>query len=673
MNPAAFETDAAGYRQQFDRRGHPVNEDTARENRRLRRAQNEVLQVVGVVRSRYAKKRQLSRHHDLSDDELVDMVRDENLAGTIIRIVNPMVMDLSVWWLTAFRTRLVSFRSYLQPGLMHALRSERRVLGNTGFFLSGLAYNMLADEIREYRSWLIPPSSREIVSSFDPFWGSSAPTWTYRLLQRLKDFGLFAIEWPLRSRGTLQALGLIPFHESVSWCYLLPVLSTSPFISGDGPVDLSPSAQLVLLAAFVRSPLVASYILEQIREGIELCIYALLRSVVPRPDNPDQLSQDGRAEELENMIRSVSRFGVDIFGEHFVDSQWTWLSKLLAVFPTMPKLHEWCKLQFTQRRVRLDPAQRCDLLQASRLRYSELVRSNQRLPHAERMTDEVLRREAISQAFAEALIDPRGSLVNIHQWADEISSGDDASTATPPPEDLFSPDQLLDNIDSNDANSAAQEPPPPRSSFSPTGPLETLLEPTDLREVDIPPTASPPEPGISRVASLTQISNQPSSAPRPVRRPTELDDISHIASSIRSAAPAPQRPASSAPSPVIESEPSSHRVTLLSAFPADTLVRYSSTFLTSIILLPLDVYYTRRLAMAFLKSSPKNTASLGILSQDIGPLRPTTDIFSMSTLQLTQKVLLTFAIEALLKGSLWRSASKLCIYIGRRWFLWGVA
>jgi hypothetical protein len=602
------------------------------------------------------------------------MVRDENLVGTLIRTVNPMLMDVSVWWLTAFRSRLVAFRSYLQPGLMHALRSEQQLLGIPAFLLSGLGYTLIADEIREYRSWLIPPLTREIIPSIDPIWDQIAPDITYRALQRLKDFGLFATEWPLRARGTLQALGLISFQATVSWYHLLPILSTSPLFI-NGPADLSSSAQLSLIAAFFTSPLVVSYILEQIREGVELSMYALLRPMVPRPKQPDQISYEGRAEELESMVRSVSRFEVDIFGDQYMNSHQSWFAWLQSISPNLRHLVQRWKARLGLTGVHIDPSQRGDILQAARLRYTELVRYNQRLPRGQRMTDEVLRRDAILQAFAEALIDPRGSHVNIHQWADDILSGDDTSTATPDPENLFSPDQLIGNSDAARADSTDPAPAPARSSFSPMGALETLLEPTDLGGVNMPSPSSPPtpEPGLSRAASLTQMSNQPSLAPRPVRRPTELDeDISHIASSMRSAAPAREAQASGEESSV-EIELASQRVTLLSTFPADTLVRYSSTLLASLILLPLDVYYTRYLAMAFLRSSPRNNASLGVLFQDIGPLRPTTDILSISTLQLTQKVLLTFGFEALLKGVLWATTSNLCVYIGRKWFLWGVA
>lgn len=107
VDPHAFDNDASGYQQQFDNRGHPVNEATTRANRRLQRAQNEVLEVVGVVRHKYNDEKLRARRHDLSETKLTDLVNYENAIGTLFKALNPFAMDLGTWWITSFRSRLV--------------------------------------------------------------------------------------------------------------------------------------------------------------------------------------------------------------------------------------------------------------------------------------------------------------------------------------------------------------------------------------------------------------------------------------------------------------------------------------------------------------------------------------------------------------------------------------
>ena len=107
LNSHAFDNGAPGYVQQFDSRGHPVNESSERADKALRRAQNEVLRVVGVVRSKHDTDTKLARRHDLSDDELVDLVKLENFVGLAMREIFALGLDFGSWWAISFRSRLV--------------------------------------------------------------------------------------------------------------------------------------------------------------------------------------------------------------------------------------------------------------------------------------------------------------------------------------------------------------------------------------------------------------------------------------------------------------------------------------------------------------------------------------------------------------------------------------
>lgn len=414
----------------------------------------------------------------------------------------------------------------------------------------------------------------------------------------------------------------------------------------------------------------AAYLLEQVRESIEAGLYFLLQNALPRPSRADQLSLEGRVEELDN-LSIIPRFGYTSIPSPYADSRLPFYDQLMIAFPTCFKVLGWLTLRMS---FEIDSSDRNDILQASKIHYGALLRENQSRPVRDRRPDEELRRMAIAQAFSEAQIDPRGSHLNISQWADDISAADDISTATPDPDDLFlHNDAGLDDGATRTLSPSATGDLPAPNAFSPAVPLETLLEPTNIPEADRASSSAPhtPVPGLSRAVSLTQPFSQQGAPPRPVRRPTELDeDISAIASSLRSVAVPPGR--ASAPKQD-HLDLTTYRVTSLSTFPADTIAYYTSSFLTSIIMLPLDIYYTRRLATAFLESSVVNRARLQPIVSDIGPLRPTSSVFSMRTLQLGEKVLFTFGLEALVRILVSTAGTRLCLWLGQKWFLWGVA
>jgi hypothetical protein len=663
---SVFSTDVDGYQQQFDNRGHPINEDTIRSDRRMRRAQNEVLQVVGVTKSKHHQNQQLARRHSLSTQELVDKVHLENVVGLFANGLIRFPLELSTWWITSFRARLCTFRSYLEPGLMHSLLSGHRLLGRSTFFLSGLDYTLAADEIREFRHWLYPPLSRPISLPLDV-----TLSWAVTAREKLKDFGLFAIEWPIRVRGNLQALGLIPLQLDRPWHLLLSLLSTSPMIYLNDSSKISSHGTLAIFAALCSSPFVTAYLLEQVRVSLESGIYLLLRSYIPRSDIPDRISTEGAMKDVDMYLGYAPGLGLGLFERWPADGDLPFWSRIKAVFPNTARMFDWIASSRTH--TPIIPSERSDLLQASRERYTQLVRINNRLPQPERLPDDQLRREAISHAFSEALIDPRGSSVNIHQWADEIPNDDDDATTTPDTANLQSQIEIA-----RSTGQVASEALSGLTEFSPAVPLETLLEPANISEADMPPASSPsthepsepaPEPGITRAASLPHGLATMTTTRRPMRRPTELDeDISYIASSLRSPTQAADRGAI-APGWGLES----HRVTALSTFPAEILARFGSSLITSMILLPFEVYYMRQLAMTFLGSSAEVYIAKSPAALDIASLRPSMDIFSTTTLGLVRKVLLTFAVEAVLKGLMWSASAKLCMWTGRNYFLWGVA
>ena len=106
IGPHTHDANAAGYQQRFDDRGHPVNKTSDSADRRLRRAQNEVLKVIGVVEAEGNPVRR-DPWKVMSPDEVVDMIQWENVAGICIQELEFVPIELASWWISSFRNRLM--------------------------------------------------------------------------------------------------------------------------------------------------------------------------------------------------------------------------------------------------------------------------------------------------------------------------------------------------------------------------------------------------------------------------------------------------------------------------------------------------------------------------------------------------------------------------------------
>lgn len=106
FGPHTHDDDASGYVQQFDDRGHPRSQDSDMQNRRLRRAQNEILKLAGVVRSKHDPPK-VDEWKGLSDDDRKQLFVEENEYIKATRFFDHVFLDLSTSWVDAFRFRLM--------------------------------------------------------------------------------------------------------------------------------------------------------------------------------------------------------------------------------------------------------------------------------------------------------------------------------------------------------------------------------------------------------------------------------------------------------------------------------------------------------------------------------------------------------------------------------------
>ena len=106
MGPHTHDDDALGYVQQYNDRGHPTSKETELHNKRLRRAQNEVLKLAGVAKSRHDEPK-IDQWKDMNPESRENVVVEENEFMFFARPFNNLVLDLSTSWISNFRDRLM--------------------------------------------------------------------------------------------------------------------------------------------------------------------------------------------------------------------------------------------------------------------------------------------------------------------------------------------------------------------------------------------------------------------------------------------------------------------------------------------------------------------------------------------------------------------------------------
>lgn len=465
---------------------------------------------------------------------------------------------------------------------------------------------------------------------------------------------------------------MLPHSQVLSWKALLPFVGTSLVQLPRLPSAWTPKDVFPFAAATITSPVVLAYFCDGIRRAHEANLVAHTKEYVFRPNNPDELSESIAKEQPQTYLRPGLDFQQrNLRGPHFRES-------LRRSFPAIARILDIFRVRSPSTS---DAIWQNNIKQAAKLKYARLVREDMDAPDHLRHSDEHLRILALSQALADAQVESVGSEVNIREWADEIS------TATPDPDDLFVNNPLIGSDEPRQRRQSVHR--LNANSFVPVLPLDHLLAPlgsvdedADLPELPVTqpilgPLSAPPTPvpGLSRAPSLSQAPSRPTSrppaAPRPVRRPTELDeDISAIASSLQQEHQRQPQRSSRRPD---RTRGSPHRVTALSAFPADALSYFVGTFITSVLMLPLDVYVFRRVAMAFASSSDNMSSATAATVKDIMPLRPTLGIFSTNTLILGCNLAAAYALEGTVKTLVWSTCARLALWSGRGLFMWGAA
>lgn len=453
-----------------------------------------------------------------------------------------------------------------------------------------------------------------------------------------------------------------------------------------------------------------SYLLDRIRESLQSGLHAILRHHVPLPDEPDPLSDkyslSSTFQHDDELLRaSIPGFGWDVDAKRRYYGPKSFSESLRMAFPGLSTgLHAvigWPPPV----RPHLTPESEDALKKLCDLRYGVLWRENRQFTEAQRLPDLVVRRRAVEEALSRAGVDPVVDAISIDDWSSrwitDISNDD--STTTPDSQDLFPVAEV--NQDIPTSMPPTDETGVPRASamelptsnqrvaellnaernservsipvgistapfrpglpvhFQPTMPLQTLLLPHDPEGQALP---QPPTPGIRRALSLDR-------APlRPVRPPTDIG-VDTNSDTI----PFSNRPFDRAglPEDAIEEpdDPVQHRVTLLSNYPAEIFALHASTLLTSMLMLPFDIFYQRTLARTFLSSSRVTNLAARRIVDDVWPSRPWIGFSGMGAgvgCIFAGNLALTFGVQALVSSLVWLGVKRSVLHHGQG-FGWG--
>lgn len=535
----------------------------------------------------------------------------------------------------------------------------------------------------------------------------------------------FALEYPFHAFSVLQSLYLIPLQATPPLLAWIPFTVHSVIQLPPSPPDASMASMLSYAGKVITHPFILAYISDRVGHYLYRRVYFALRHSVVKPDRPDRISLQSVRDSLA--LSAEGAFSYE--STHSAPSKRRGLLPQIlrdTLKPLLPAfIWLWGRVLHSQRAplaVELSPDIEEELLVRSHIHYRDLLRHNRESDIELRRAPRTLRVMAIRAAFNDFNLDPDHSMVDIFELADEISfsAHSRTSTPTPEPEELPPAAEVMAGsgheahiqneegvtINSHDVqleahqpeadeergnphlNGAAEEdsevlgrsssPEVARESFQPSVTLDVLLEPvssdteeeprwrrpsTPLPGFSVPHSQGPgsPVPGINRAASL------PNTIPRPVRRPTDIDqDIGPAREELLNT----QRP----PSRLRDSE-GVYRVSILSNHAAETFTNSAASIVESIVLLPLHILFVRSVARDFLShlAGDQPTSRTAALLRDVWPL---SSGFRVRDLDLPDKALfwgnffMTIGMQGLVNFAIWATGTRITLRLGER-FGWG--
>ncbi|KAL8656909.1 MAG: hypothetical protein Q9226_002444 [Calogaya cf. arnoldii] len=302
----------APYIQQYDNRGYPQNRASRDLSSRSRRAQNDVLATVGVLRrppqvaqDTHHSRTQSAPSSVLSPQELIA----ENHLGCSLYNANVVLDKFCHSCMTRARHRLQTFRFYAGVPLHRILITEWKVFGPSLFLLGGLSGDFLTFLMFETQPMFydfvrlasepyvvkLLPQNRSVFFQRLLKIGSSTVIylWVGICLSTLRktdySHSLRAFHWSFfatfRLPSILQGLGLRPLSPmSQRWTDYIPSSAGSLIKHIPLPTSLTLGSGFGYLASIATSPMVVLCLFDIIRYATRFKALTYISLVVHHPD-----------------------------------------------------------------------------------------------------------------------------------------------------------------------------------------------------------------------------------------------------------------------------------------------------------------------------------------------------------------------------------------------------
>ncbi|EFR01684.1 hypothetical protein MGYG_04687 [Nannizzia gypsea CBS 118893] len=277
-------SNADGYTQEYDARGHPINRRSKAEARQLRKAKNDVLSTMGIIVSG-----EELNSASMREQEKIALLAEENDYGLALAAIDQLGMFGSSWWTKSLACRIQTFKSYNLSSLTDTILRERQRIALLVFILPGFRFGLylfcylFADHISESLDSLIRPLSSGCK------WYKNCP-WPNECISFGANSAVILILGQGYMFSLLQSLHLLPPFSIPSVYSFIPFTANSLIQLPPLPSEFSVRTVGLYGLSLATSPFILFNVYINVRPVVEARVYRILRRRLPKPDRPDKLS-----------------------------------------------------------------------------------------------------------------------------------------------------------------------------------------------------------------------------------------------------------------------------------------------------------------------------------------------------------------------------------------------
>ncbi|GBF59797.1 hypothetical protein TMEN_2192 [Trichophyton mentagrophytes] len=282
-------SNADGYVQEYDARGHPINRRSKAEARQLRKAKNDVLSTMGIVVSG-----EELNTASMREQEKIALLAEENDFGLALAAIDQLSMFGASWWTKSLACRIQTFKSYNVGSLTDIVSEERRRIGFAGFYFAGLPVWTVSFLLSVCRSHFLESALDSLHSTLSSLIDAKWYKKFIRGLMSVLSFGANSAVILVLGQGymfsLLQSLQLLPPFSIPPLYSFIPFTANSLIQLPPLPSRLSAHTVGLYCISLATSPFILFNLYINVRPVVEARVYRILRRRLPKPDRPDKLS-----------------------------------------------------------------------------------------------------------------------------------------------------------------------------------------------------------------------------------------------------------------------------------------------------------------------------------------------------------------------------------------------